>query len=363
MGWAFPRAARTVLAGLLVAGAAPLPASADYESARQALERNEIRSGVSTLRAAAHDGDPRAQNHLGTLFEDGEVVARDFGRAIFWYRKAAEQGHARGQLNLGRMYRGGLGVERDESRAAYWYRAAAGQGVAEAQFFLGVMHDAGRGVERDPVQAWMWFSLAAEQGDADARFRRDRLTAVLREDDLARAQGALRGYREATASRGPEPSVVRDDAGSRERTNAGGGSPGAAADPVAVRGSPLVFRIQGALIDLGYEPGEHDGEPGSRTREAIRQFEADHGFRRLGELDDRTLRRLRDALEQGKPAAAVVREIQTRLHRLDYRPGAADGRPGPRTKAAIEAFQRARGLPVDGRLSLDLMRALRDAER
>ena len=361
--WAFSRAAPAVLAGLLVAGTAPAPASADYESARKALERNEVQAGVSDLRAAAHDGDPRAQNHLGTLFEDGKIVARDFGRAVFWYRKAAEQGDAQGQLNLGRMYRGGLGIERDERRAAYWYRAAAGQGVAAAQFFLGVMHEAGRGVERDPVKAWMWFSLAVEQGDEDARFRRERLTAVLREAELARAQGALRGYREATAPRGPEPSVPKDEIGSPDRAGAGGGSPGAAENPVEVRGSPRVFRIQGALIGLGYDPGEQDGEPGSRTRDAVRQFEADHGFRRRGRLDDRTLRRLRDALESGKPAATVVREIQTRLHRLGYRPGAVDGRPGPRTRAAVEAFQRARGLPVDGRLSLDLMRELRDADR
>ena len=362
MAWAFSCAA---LAGLLVAGTAPAPASADYESARKALERNEVRAGVSALRAAAHDGDPRAQNHLGTLFEDGRIVARDFGRAVFWYRKAADQGDARGQLNLGRMYRGGLGIERDEPRAAYWYRAAAGQGVAAAQFFLGVMHEAGRGVERDPVKAWMWFSLAAAQGDQDARFRRDRLTEVLRDDELAAAQGALRGYREATAPRGPEPSVPKNEIGSPDRAGAGAGDggPGAAENPVAVRGNPRVFRIQGALIGLGYDPGEQDGEAGSRTRDAVRQFEADHGFRRRGRLDDRTLRRLRDALESGKPAATVVREIQTHLHRLGYRPGVVDGQRGPRTKAAIEAFQRARGLPVDGRLSLDLMRKLRDADR
>ena len=361
--WALSPAAPAVLAGLLVAGTAPAPASADYESARKALERNEVQAGVSVLRAAAHDGDPRAQNHLGTLFEDGKIVARDFGRALFWYRKAADQGDAQGQLNLGRMYRGGLGIERDERRAAYWYRAAAGQGVAAAQFFLGVMNEAGRGVERDPVKAWMWFSLAAEQGDEDARFRLDRLTAALREDELAAARGALRGYREATAPRGPEPSVPKEEMGSPDRAGAGGRRPGAAENPVAVRGSPRVFRIQGALIALGYAPGEQDGEPGSRTRDAVRQFESDHGFRRRGRLDDRTLRRLRDALESGKPAATVVREIQTRLRRLGYRPGAVDGQPGPRTRAAVEAFQRARGLPVDGRLSLDLMRELRDADR
>ena len=368
MAWSFSRARPAVLAALLAAGvgagAGAAHASANYESARKALERNEIRAGVSALRVAAHDGDPRAQNHLGTLFEDGKIVARDFGRAVFWYRKAADQGDARGQLNLGRMYRGGLGIERDEPRAASWYRAAAGQGVVAAQFFLGVMYEAGRGVERDPVKAWMWFGLAAEQGDEDARFRRDRLTAALREDELAAAQGALRGYREATVPGVPKASVAKDESGSPDRlgTEAGADRPGAAQNPVAVRGSPRVFRIQGALIGLGYDPGEQDGESGSRTRDAVRQFEADHGFRRRGRLDDRTLRRLRDALESGKPAATVVREIQTHLNRLGYRPGTVDGQPGPRTKAAVEAFQRAGGLPVDGRLSLDLLDHLRSAE-
>ena len=353
------RAAFVVVAGFL-AGAAP--AVADYESALEALERKDSRAGVAALRAAAHDGDARAQNHLGTLFEDGRIVARDFGRAVFWYRKSAERGNAQGQLNLGRMYRGGLGLERDERRAAYWYRAAAGQGVAAAQFFLGVMYEDGRGVARDPAKSWMWFSLAADQGDEDARFRRDRLASAFGAEDLAKAEGALRGYREATEALGPEPSRADSDPGPSTSTGASRQAAQPAPRRVEVRGNPLVYRIQGALIDLGYDPGEHDGAAGSRTREALRQFESEHRFRRRGRLDERSLRRLHSALESGRPAAAVVREIQTLLRRLGFPAGAIDGRAGPRTEAAIEAFQRARGLPVDGRLSLDLLRLLRDTE-
>ena len=357
---ALSRATPAVVAGFL-AGVAP--AFADYEAALEALERKDIRAGISALRSAAHDGDARAQNHLGTLFEDGRNVRRDFGRAVFWYRKSAEQGNAQGQLNFGRMYRGGLGLERDERRAAYWYRAAAGQGVAAAQFFLGVMYEDGRGVERDPVKSWMWFSLAADQGDEDARFRRDRLAAAFGVEELAKAEGALRGYREATSALGPEPS--RPDAVAEPSTStgvAGQASPRPAPPPAEVRGNPLVYRIQGALADLGYDSGEQDGAAGSRTRDALRQFEAEHGFRRRGRLDERSLRRLRDALESGRPAASVVREIQTRLRRLGYSVGAIDGRAGPRTAAAVEAFQRARGLPVDGRLSLELLHLLRGTE-
>ncbi len=359
---AVPGAAAAVLAGLL-AGAVPASASADYEAARKAFERQDVRAGVSALRSAAHDGDARAENHLGTLFEDGRLVKRDFGRAVFWYRKSAEQGYAEGQLNLGRMYRGGLGIERDERRAAYWYRAAAGQGAAEAQFFLGVMYEAGRGVERDPVKSWMWFSLAADQGDEDARFRRDRLAAALSGEERARAEGALRGYREAKGGLGPEPAREDDGSGPAAVTATAAGAPSAAPppSPPAVRGDPLVFRIQGALIDLGYDPGERDGDAGSRTRDAVRQFEVDHRFRQRGRLDERTLQRLRDALETGRPAASVIREIQTRLQRLGYSPGEADGQAGPRTARAVEAFQRAQGTSVDGRLSLDLLRLLRGA--
>ena len=252
-----------------------------------------------------------------------------------------------------------MGLERDEPRAAYWYRAAAGKGVAAAQFFLGLMYEAGRGVESDPAKSWMWFSLAAEQGDEDARYRRDRLVTTFDEAALAKAHGVLRGYREATAARGPEPSSPDMSSGPTPGAGSTGGAPG----PAAVRGDPLVYRIQSALIDLGYEPGEQDGASGSSTRAAIRQFEADRGYRQRGRLDERTLRRLREALEFGRPAASVVREIQTHLLRLGYPTGTVDGKPGPRTAAAVEAFQRARGLPVDRRLTLDLLPALRAVER
>ena len=357
---AAPVAAAAVLAGLL-SGAAP--ASEDYEAAREAFARHDARAGVSALRSAAHGGDARAQNDLGALYEDGRFVERDFGRAVFWYRKSAEQDHPEGQLNLGRMYRGGLGIERDERRAAYWYRAAAGQGVAAAQFFLGVMHESGRGVERDPVKSWLWFSLAADQGDEDARFRRDRLGAALGDEERASAEGALRGYREAKGGLGPEPSREDEGEGPAPAGTAAGASPSPPQPSApAVRGDPLVFRIQGALADLGYDPGERDGDAGSRTRDAIRQFEIDHRFRPRGRLDERTLHRLRDALETGRPAASVIREIQTRLQQLGYSPGAVDGQAGPRTARAVEAFQRARGVSVDGRLSLDLLRLLRGVE-
>lgn len=354
---------RGIAAGILVfaasLGTGP-HAFADYESAREALERGQRRAGVAALRAAAHDGDARAQNHLGALYEDGDLVVRNFGRAVFWYRKAAEQGDPRGQLNLGRMYRGGMGIQRDERRAAYWYRAAAEQGVPEAQFFLGLMRESGRGVERDPVQAWMWFRLAADQGDEDASFRRARLEAELGEETLAKAREELRGAPGTAAGRSRPPPRAEGDPGGRAGAKRAG-EVSAQARAAPVRGDPIVFRIQAALIALGYSPGEHDGQPGSRTREAARLFETERRFRPTGRLDERLLGRLHEAIEDGKLAGSLIREIQTLLERLGHPVGEIDGLPGPRTTSAVEAFQRDRGLPVDGRLGVPLLDRLREA--
>ena len=56
---------------------------------------------------------------------------------------------------------------------------------------------------------------------------------------------------------------------------------------------------------------------------------------------------------------AERREVQERLNAHGFDVGAPDGMIGPRTRAAIEAFQASAGLPVDGRAGVRVLRALR----
>lgn len=54
-----------------------------------------------------------------------------------------------------------------------------------------------------------------------------------------------------------------------------------------------------------------------------------------------------------------VRDLQRRLARLGYRPGTRDGLFGPRTQAAVLAFQRKHGLRRTGSVGSDVLRVLR----
>jgi localization factor PodJL len=51
--------------------------------------------------------------------------------------------------------------------------------------------------------------------------------------------------------------------------------------------------------------------------------------------------------------------VQARLRNLGYDPGPTEGRLGPETAAAIEAFQRDRGIAPTGEIDEALLSALR----
>ena len=55
-------------------------------------------------KAKAEKGDVDAQYNLGNYYREGIGVARDFPKAVSWYRKAAELGDARAQYSLGNCY-------------------------------------------------------------------------------------------------------------------------------------------------------------------------------------------------------------------------------------------------------------------
>ncbi|MDX2102141.1 MAG: peptidoglycan-binding protein [Alphaproteobacteria bacterium] len=65
------------------------------------------------------------------------------------------------------------------------------------------------------------------------------------------------------------------------------------------------------------------------------------------------------ALDDTRPiGAADIRRVQQALTALGLNPGPVDGVDGPRTQAAVSAYQRQAGLPVTGRITRSLVQRL-----
>jgi peptidoglycan hydrolase-like protein with peptidoglycan-binding domain len=155
--------------------------------------------------------------------------------------------------------------------------------------------------------------------------------------------------------------------------------------------APAALRdVQGKLAAMGAYTGPADGNWGSDSETALRNFQQSHGLQVTGEMNQATAATLGlDPMAllgvagsapgsaatpvppppppppsavappppppSAKPAFALgsdsVRILQARLRQLGFYTGAVDGVWGGGSLSAFEAFQQAHGLPADGRLT------------
>jgi len=117
----------------------------------------------------------------------------------------------------------------------------------------------------------------------------------------------------------------------------------------------LVEELQQRLTELGYYDGPISGYFGELTEAAVIRFQRDRGLNPDGIVGASTTA----ALRQGRTPAAgsalamgdrgeAVSQLQTRLRDLGYYDGPISSYFGELTEAAVERFQRAQGLRVDG---------------
>ena len=273
-------AAASARSGLTLASAAsdgnPV---ARYQLGMQTLENGNPDSAAILLRRAAEQGVPAAQYRYAKLLETGEGVPQDLEAARRWTERAANAGHRRAMHNLGVMYYYGTGTAENMETAARWFQEAALLGLRDSQFNLALLYETGDGVPQSLPDAYAWFSIAANGADdPTARERALALEGAMEPEALNAARSTAAGFTPRPID--AEANGIYQDL-PWERT--------ATTDTAAVR------RAQGFLSVLGYSPGPIDGEMGTRTREAIMQFEADLGLPRTGHVDSVLIERLERA--------------------------------------------------------------------
>lgn len=164
----------------------------------------------------------------------------------------------------------------------------------------------------------------------------------------------------ATVSSGQRPDGWMDGASQVQAPAALASVAALASEPVLRQGSrgAAVAKMQTLLAKAGFNPGPADGIFGSGTTRALKQFQAAAKLGADGICGKKTWAALessfepappskpRPTLKQGATGSAVV-ELQTLLQKAGIEVG-VDGRFGPGTKEAVEAYQYSRGLKVDG---------------
>lgn len=138
--------------------------------------------------------------------------------------------------------------------------------------------------------------------------------------------------------------------------------PRPAADPGLA--AAYVEGIQRQLLELGFNPGRNDGRLGGQTNAAIRAYQkkaglAVDGCPTQGLLDHMSFTQPRVTAGRVVAAPTPVQEAQQALTSRGYYLGPVDGRDGPKTRAAVLAFQRDKRLPETGVVDSELLRALK----
>lgn len=235
----------------------------------------------------------------------------------------AEEGHRAAQNLLGLYYEMGRGTAANIHAARAWYRIAAEQGFGSAYYNLGSMYQHGAGVFQNYVSAYFLLIRGAASGHARSIEARDKLAKLMTPQQVAKAQ-SLNTEAEAPLSplAEPAPPPVSSQAPSQARSQAPAQITPQAPPQIPPPAPPpaLSPAPSPALPQVASKPAPAAGVP-----------------------------------------MASVEETQRLLTQLGYRPGPADGQMGRKTRAAIQAFQRAQGLTVDGQVSKSLTAALEKA--
>ena len=88
----------------------PVTVYAGYDECKDAYIKKEYATVLTVCLPLAKQGDAKAQNLIGVMYDNGHGVTKDDKAAVKWYGLSADQGDANVQGNLGLMYANGQDV-------------------------------------------------------------------------------------------------------------------------------------------------------------------------------------------------------------------------------------------------------------
>ncbi|NHO32466.1 SEL1-like repeat protein [Acetobacter fallax] len=133
-----------------------------------AQKPDALKEAVRILEEASDAGMSFASWLLGGLYEMGQGVSRDLGKAFLHYEIAANSGQRQAQTRTGIFLLEGKGGKSDLTAGETWLRKAALTGDAEAACRLAVLHSTSDGAGPNMIEAASWCKRAIELGHSGA---------------------------------------------------------------------------------------------------------------------------------------------------------------------------------------------------
>ena len=159
-----------ILLACSLCACAPVPTTAEIESAGIQALHAQLPSAIASLEKWANAGNVVAQRELGLAYA---IKPEQQALALLWLERAAKNrdGDAEAQFQLAEAYyKSRLGLAKNEQQAWKWYEAAANNGYGKASFMLARMAKYGQGRSQDLALSVKWLEKASEQGNAQAMF-------------------------------------------------------------------------------------------------------------------------------------------------------------------------------------------------
>ena len=281
--------------------AAPAPA------AKSPAAKAPAAASPLSLADAVRAGDPVALHDSALeLLASGEKA-----KAVQMLKEAASRGLVMAEYRLAKLYERGEGVPRDMAVSRSWTEKAAIGGNRLAMHDLAVFYAEGDAGPQSYAAAVEWFRAASDLGLVDSQYN----LAVLYEQGLGLSQDKSEAaYWFEVAGRAGD-----QDASRRARAMLGDMQPTQAE---AIKRRARAFNPKPSIPRANGEFGRRSWDVASPEQ---------------------------------------ISETQRLLQRLNYAPGATDGKMSTRTAEAIRQFERANDLPVTGEASVSLLRQLRAA--
>ena len=128
--------------------------------------RADTATAINYLERAADNGEIRAINELGDIYEE----QGDYKNAVLYYEKGVTLGSLESYCSLGYCYQEGLGVVLNSQKALELYKVAADHEYIRGYLLMAQSCMNGMGCERSYPEAMMWLEKAANAGNPTAMY-------------------------------------------------------------------------------------------------------------------------------------------------------------------------------------------------